>query len=103
MRRRGLALVTFAVALTACASSGPETSEVRGVEDPAALGCAKVGLLPYSSTSEGGTNFSGGISPHLQAEVRSMGGNAIRYGNARGLHSYVEVWSCPVETVVTPR
>jgi len=103
MRSRGIALFALTVALSACASSEPGNSEVRAVKDPAALGCTKVGLLPYGSTSDGGTNFTGDVSPHFQVQVKSLGGNAIRFGNARGLHSYVEVWSCPVETVVVPR
>lgn len=102
MRSRGIALVTFTVALSACASSGPENSEIRIVRDRESLaGCTKVGIIPFGSASGGPTNFSGGLSPQLRAQVASLGGNVVFWGESR--HPYGEVWSCPVETIVVPR
>lgn len=102
MRGRRIVLFFCVVFLSACASSERPNFEVRVVNDPVALGCTKVGIIPFGNTSAGPTNFSGGVSPQLQAQVTNLGGNAI--GEAVGVrHSYTEVWSCPQETVVLPK
>jgi hypothetical protein len=102
MKGRRIAVLALTVFSSACASSKPESSEIRFVHDRESLaGCTKVGIIPFGSASAGPTNFSGGLSPQLQAQVTSLGGNVAFGGEGR--HPYIEVWSCPVETVVVPR
>lgn len=103
MRSRGIVLFVSTVALGACASSDYGTTDIRIVTDRESLaGCAKVGVLNIENARAWETAVPGGVTPAIRAQVTSLGGNVV-LRNSVGRLAYDEVWSCPVETVVTPR